>query len=332
MKRNNSSCAGQISFNFQVHKTQQTIHYPGVPKACLLFDETDTSIIENFKQNFSGIKYIESKGLCSSDVDYFLIFLSIKGLMNEEFLKVFLDVNDEMDNRKVVGFIIDDDLRAFDRRLELYNYYHNKFVKICDYKKENGSNADIRRCGDVYERCPEMIGAFLDKILNDEKNQKICAEDKFETCLKNDGKNGLRTKQSKKLDDENVGEEDRMETKNEYNNCTIVNADKSNQINFNEGSENYSVIQKNGIEDGELKNMCDALVNDIHILNEEDRIEFKKLIEEIKEEFGDSHKSKENKLTKCLKLIVPMLTIANGTPTLCENIQNLQTFLMAHIT
>lgn len=334
--KKNSNCAGQMVFEFAVHKTRQneTIKYPVDPKVYLLFDKKDASRIENFKQNFTGIKYIESKEFYAGFADYILIFLSMEGLMNEEFLKAYMDVDDNIDNGKMIGLIIDDDLRKLERRFELYEFYHNMFLKICDFKKENGSNADIRRCGDIYERCSEKIGEFLDKTLNNEKNKRICAEDIFELCLKNDGKNGLRIDHSKKVDCKNVEEGKIMETKNEYNNynCTIVNADKSNQISFNEGSENFSVIQKNGIEEGELINMCDALVNEIHILNEEDRSEFKKLIEQIKEEFGDSQKSKENKLTKCLKLIVPMLTIANGTPTLCENIQNLQSFLMTHIT
>ena len=331
MKGNNSSFAGQMTFDFSVYKNQQTIKYPGVPKAYLLFDEKDTSIIENFKQNFTGIKYIENKEICSGDVDYFLIFLSIKGLMNEEFLKVFFDVYDDMDNGKVVGLIIDDDLRKFDRRLELYNYYHNKFIKICDFKKEKGSNADIMRCGDVYERCYEKIGAFLNKLLNDEKNQKICAEDKFETCLKNDGKNGLRTKHKKMVDDENVGEENCMETKNEYNNCTIVNADQGNQISLAQGNENH-IQQKQGIEKDELEIICETITKDIQCLNEEEKAQLQSMLEDVQKEFRDSKNAKGIKLPQCLSLVASMLAIANGTPTLLQNITNLQSFLLSNIT
>lgn len=326
-----NSCTGQMTLDFLVYKNQQkeAIKDQDVPKVSLLFDEEDAGRVEDFKYNFTGIDY---KALYSDKVDYLLVFLSKRSLKNENFLRIFLDINDGGDTGKIVGVIIDDDLRRMEVRFKLYEYYHNEFVNICNFKKENGSNADIRQCGDMYERCSEEIGKFLDKTLKDEKHQKICAEDKFDSCLKNDGKNGLRLRHSKKMDEKNVQEENRMETKNEYNNCTIVNADKSNQINFNEGSENFSVIQKNGIEEGELKDMCDALVNEIHLLNEEDKIEFKKLIEDMKEEFRDSQKTKENKLNKCLKLIASMLTIANGTPTLWENIQNLQSFLMSHIT
>lgn len=327
------NCAGQMTLDFSVYRNPQndTIKHLDSPRVYILSDVEDFSRIENFKHNFTGIEY---RTYYSDKIDYFLIFLSEESLRKEEFLRVFLDINEEIESRKIIGFILDDELRRFEKRLELYEYYRDKYTTICDFKKKNGSNADIRNCGNLYERCFEKVGCFLEETLKNEGNKKVCAEEKFEACLKSDGRKGLRVKQNKERKDISVMEEKHVEEI--YYQCNVMNARDHNQINWNAGGENNSINQKSGVEKDELEVISNAIMKEIYDLKEEEKTEFRDGIEEIKKIYKDAQISKDkkgsgNKLAKCIAITAPMLTIANGTPTLLDNLKKLQLFLASHI-
>ncbi len=315
------SCDGQITFDFTKYKNQQIeiVKCSENPKVYTLFDEDDSELVEIFKKNFIRIEY---EKVYSSNIDYILVFLSENSLKNEEFLRVFLDIKDGIDSRKMIGLIVDDDLRSKDKRFELYEHYSYEVKRIWDLKKRIGTNADIRSCGNIYERCNEEIGQFLEKVLIDEANKKICAEDKFESCLMRDGKKELRVKWSKENAKKEAEEGKCAVTNYEYNNCNIVMANNNDRTSIN---------QKQGLEKKELELLCETIKKEVRDLDDERKSEYLKILEEIREEYNNSEIKKSNKLKRCLELIVPLLTIVNGTPTLLQNLLKLQSFFIERV-
>ena len=54
------------------------------------------------------------------------------------------------------------------------------------------------------------------------------------------------------------------------------------------------------------------------------------MLEQVKEEI-DKEKPKKSRLQNCLKLIAPMITIANGIPVLATNLQKLHDIIIQYI-
>lgn len=55
------------------------------------------------------------------------------------------------------------------------------------------------------------------------------------------------------------------------------------------------------------------------------------VLEQVKEEL-DKAEPKKSRLQNCIKIIVPMITIANGIPVSATNLQKLHDFIIQHMS
>ena len=92
------------------------------------------------------------------------------------------------------------------------------------------------------------------------------------------------------------------------------------QINIAKDNGNVNAIQNNGIGNNEL----DAIIGEI---KNEDAEEIMDIVDMAREELAKTQ-PKVSRLRNCITLIAPMMTIANGIPTLSSNLQKFQEFIM----
>ena len=91
------------------------------------------------------------------------------------------------------------------------------------------------------------------------------------------------------------------------------------QFNISKDSSTLNAVQNNGTSGTELNE-----------LNKNDADQITDIAEMVKQELSKPE-PRVSRLSNCLKLIAPMLTIANGIPTLYDNLQKLQEFIMQYI-
>lgn len=307
------------------------------PTVGLLYDDKDNDRVERFKYSFPEIHCIiigmNSEKKSEKETDYILVFISLESMKNVEFLEVFLNIYERKD-RKVCGIIIDDELRDVNKRIELYRYYKRKIQEIWNLRNELGSNADIRRCVDIYERSYERIAEYFVEILKNAENKKICAEAQFEAYLKKDGRKVRRKKRSEENNYEIVKSgEEHMGNKTVNNTYNI----KTDQLNVIEKSNNNTIVQKNGIKKEDFEVICEAIQKSSNVMDRDNAEKIQGMLDEIKKEFEDFRNQRKeepsgNRFKKCIDLAVKMLTLANGIPVLGDNLLKLQAFLISNMT
>jgi hypothetical protein len=110
----------------------------------------------------------------------------------------------------------------------------------------------------------------------------------------------------------------------------IVNINES-QINMAKDNSVLNANQYNAVNKAELEKIVNGIMDNLYALKEEDADRIEDLVRLVKQELSEPE-PKISKLKYYLTLIAPMVTIANGIPVLCENLQKLKNFIMAFIS
>lgn len=113
--------------------------------------------------------------------------------------------------------------------------------------------------------------------------------------------------------------------------------DKNMTINVNGGQFSYArdnatinATQYNGVNAGELDNIIKGIMENLSGLKKEDAEEIRDIVDLAKEELAKPE-PKVSRLRNCVSLIAPMFTIANGIPTLVENLQKLVNYITPYV-
>ena len=99
------------------------------------------------------------------------------------------------------------------------------------------------------------------------------------------------------------------------------------QVNIAKDNATINAIQNNGLDGNEFETIIQAIKDNLSGLKKEDGDEILDVLEQVKEEI-DKEKPKKSRLQNCLKLIAPMITIANGIPVLATNLQKLHDIII----
>ena len=110
----------------------------------------------------------------------------------------------------------------------------------------------------------------------------------------------------------------------------IVNINES-QINMAKDNSVLNANQYNAVNKAELEKIVNGIMDNLYALKEEDADRIEDLVRLVKQELSEPE-PKISKLKYYLTLMAPMVTIANGIPVLCENLQKLKNFIMAFIS
>lgn len=102
------------------------------------------------------------------------------------------------------------------------------------------------------------------------------------------------------------------------------------QVNVASGNATIHATQSNGVNARDLDDIIKQIMSNLSTLKKEDADEIADIVEMAKEEL-DKPEPRMSRLRNCLTLIAPMFTIANGIPTLAENLQQLYELINLHI-
>lgn len=102
------------------------------------------------------------------------------------------------------------------------------------------------------------------------------------------------------------------------------------QINIAKDNATINAIQNNGIDGNELETIIQAIKENLFGSKQDDVDGILDVLEQVKEEL-DKSEPKKSRLQNCIKIIAPMITIANGIPILATNLQKLQDFIVQYI-
>lgn len=114
--------------------------------------------------------------------------------------------------------------------------------------------------------------------------------------------------------------------------------DKNMSINVSGGQFNYArdnatinaVQYNNGANASELDSIIKGIMENLSGLKKEDADEIVDAVEMAKEELTKPE-PRVSRLRNCVSLIAPMFTIANGIPTLVENLQKLVNYITPYV-
>ena len=115
----------------------------------------------------------------------------------------------------------------------------------------------------------------------------------------------------------------------ESKNSMIININ-SGQINIAQGNSKLNATQNNGTSGDELEKTIEEIRESLHNLNKEDAEKISDVIELAQQELVKS-KPKVSRLRNCLTMFAPMFTIANGIPTLTDNLHKLQEIILSYL-
>ena len=90
------------------------------------------------------------------------------------------------------------------------------------------------------------------------------------------------------------------------------------------------VTQHYGVKSDELDSILKGIMENLSGLKDEDAESIKDVVDMVREELVRSV-PKVSRLRNCLTLISPMFTIANGIPTLANNLQGLSDYITSFI-
>lgn len=123
---------------------------------------------------------------------------------------------------------------------------------------------------------------------------------------------------------EGKGKENMMST-----NGMVINMN-GGQFNLAKDNATINATQNNGVNENELDDIIKGIMENLSSLEKDDAEKITDVVEMAKEELV-KQEPKVSRLRNCLTLIAPMFTIANGIPTLADNLQKLQEFIILHI-
>lgn len=109
-------------------------------------------------------------------------------------------------------------------------------------------------------------------------------------------------------------------------NGMIINM-SGGQFNLAKDNATINATQNNGVNSKELDDIIKGIMENLSDLKREDADEIVDIVEMVKNEVVKPE-PKVSRLRNCLSLIAPMITIANGIPTLATNLHELQKFIM----
>ena len=99
------------------------------------------------------------------------------------------------------------------------------------------------------------------------------------------------------------------------------------QVNFAKNNAIINATQNNGISGSELDSLIKVIKENLSGLKQEDADEIIDVVDMAREELTKPE-PKTSRLRNCITLIAPMMTVANGIPSLANNLQKLQEFIM----
>ena len=102
------------------------------------------------------------------------------------------------------------------------------------------------------------------------------------------------------------------------------------QVNLAKDNATINAIQNNGVSANELDGIIKGIMENLSDLNKEDAENIKDVVDMAKEELVKPE-PKVSRLRNCVSLITPILTIANGIPTLLNNLQRLKNYINSFI-
>lgn len=102
------------------------------------------------------------------------------------------------------------------------------------------------------------------------------------------------------------------------------------QVNLASGNAVINATQNNGVNPKELNDIVNGILGSLSELDREKADEVTDIVEMAKEEL-ERPEPRKGRLKSCITLIAPMFTIANGIPTLAENLHRLYDFILAYI-
>lgn len=94
------------------------------------------------------------------------------------------------------------------------------------------------------------------------------------------------------------------------------------QVNIANGNAIINATQNNGLDNAELESIIKNIMDNVSGLGKEDADTIVDSVEMIREEIMKPE-PKRNIISNGIKLLAPMISIANGIPVLAENIQKL---------
>lgn len=102
------------------------------------------------------------------------------------------------------------------------------------------------------------------------------------------------------------------------------------QVNISNDNAVINAIQYNGINKNELDDIIKDIMDNLKDLDKENADKIADIVELAEDELTKPE-PKVSRLRNCIALIAPMFTIANGIPTLANNLQRLQELINLHI-
>ena len=120
---------------------------------------------------------------------------------------------------------------------------------------------------------------------------------------------------------------DKAEEKKKNMSLTI----NGGMVNISQDHSKMNINQNNGIDIDELEKIVKGIKDDMSNLNQQEQDEVMKIVNSIKLELIKPV-PRIGKLRSCLTMLAPTFTIANGIPTLMNNIQQLKTYVMTMIS
>lgn len=102
------------------------------------------------------------------------------------------------------------------------------------------------------------------------------------------------------------------------------------QVNFAKDNATIYAIQNDGINVNELDSIIKGIMENLSNLKKEHAEEIRDVVDMAKEELVKPE-PKVSRLRNCVTLIAPMLTIANGIPSLMNNLQRLVDYIILFI-
>lgn len=102
------------------------------------------------------------------------------------------------------------------------------------------------------------------------------------------------------------------------------------QINIANDNAIINVTQKNEISENDLDAIIHKITENLFSLKSDDVDRIIRVLEQVRKEMHKSEPEKSS-LQNCIKTIAPMITVANGIPTLTDNLQKLYNLMVQYM-
>ena len=179
----------------------------------------------------------------------------------------------------------------------------NNIKNYIDFLFQDWDFLDLEIIYSIYKDKPQLLEKFLH--IDVENYLELMPNDIVEECQK------MKERRENNMDEKNN---------------TIFNI-SGGQVNFAKDNENINAIQNNGMGNNELDAIIGEIKNNLSELKKEDAEEIMDIVDMAREELAKPQ-PKVSRLRNCIALIAPMMTIANGIPTLSSNLQKFGEFIM----